>query len=227
MLNRSELLQRAVVTVPTAGSSPERNAIASRPKPPSNRLVVILVVAVGLGFVVLVAVAFGIRAFVAEAYEVRGLSMAPTLVEGERVLVRKDDVGPFERGAIIVYRSPEGGTDLIHRVIGLPFETVTLEGERVTIDGALLELDSIRPGVVRESLGPYHTEVHTFDQAGDEFPVDNRLVTHRLTASQYLVLGDNRGRALDSRYFGPIESGSVIGRVTRVYWPAAAARTLH
>jgi signal peptidase I len=44
----------------------------------------------------------------------------------------------------------------------------------------------------------------------------NRL---KLSASQYLPLGDNTLYSLDGRYFGPVERQHIVGPAFAVYWP--------
>ena len=38
-------------------------------------------------------------------------------------------------------------------------------------------------------------------------------------AGEYLVLGDNRADSEDSRCFGTIARGQIVGRVLARYWP--------
>jgi signal peptidase I len=49
-------------------------------------------------------------------------------------------------------------------------------------------------------------------QAG-EFPLT------KLANGYCFVLNDNRGHAEDSRSFGPVPLGDIIGRAEVVYWP--------
>src|SRR3954447_22152845 len=81
------------------------------------------------------------RSAVADWMYVPSGSMNPTIVEGDRILVDKSAYGwrvPFttvkltqgddpQRGDIVIFDSPEDGTTLVKRVIGLPGETVKMD----------------------------------------------------------------------------------------------------
>ena len=41
----------------------------------------------------------------------------------------------------------------------------------------------------------------------------------RLGNGEFFVMGDNRGHSTDSREFGPITSGRIIGRAWFRFWP--------
>jgi signal peptidase I len=90
------------------------------------------------------------RSAVADWMVVPSGSMNPTIVEGDRILVDKAAYGlrvPFTtvrlsagedplRGDIVIFDSPEDGTTLVKRVIGLPGDTVEMRQERLLVNGA-------------------------------------------------------------------------------------------
>lgn len=138
-----------------------------------------------------------IRFFIAQPFIVSGDSMVPTFESGQYLIV--DEISyrfeTPERGDIIIFRHPEeAGRILIKRIIGLPSETVTVEGDNVTIK------NSANPDGLKLTE-PYISSHSVFGK-----------VEATLTANQYFVLGDNRPNSLDSRFFGPIEKKLIIGR---------------
>ena len=121
--------------------------------------------------------------------------MAPTLSDGDWV-VAKRRTGPLERGSIVIFPDPAGsGMQLVKRVIGLPGETIGIEGGRVTVDGALLA-DRWANGMTRPE--------GTWD-VGD---------------GQIWLLGDNRAHSVsDGRVLGPTDLDDVEWVVVARYWP--------
>jgi signal peptidase I len=111
----------------------------------------------------------------------------------------------FGRGDIVVFHTPPeaavrcgvGGT-FVKRVIGLPGEVVSERGGYVYINGQRLDEPYIKP-----------------DRRDSEPP----RAWPRLPASSYFVIGDNRSQSCDSRVWGPLPKGNVIGRVFLRYWP--------
>ena len=172
-----------------------------------------------LALLVFLAVRAGLQNF-----RVEGLSMYPTLDNGDHILVNKlayaeidmerlADFVPFvnaeagekrgvfggpARGDIIVFESPANAADdLIKRVIGLPGERVEILNGRVYINGRLLE-------------EPYITEPW-----GDSRP---EIV---IPARHYYVMGDNRNSSQDSRSgrIGLIPRERIVGKALLTYWP--------
>ena len=43
-----------------------------------------------------------------------------------------------------------------------------------------------------------------------------------LKKGEYFVLGDNRARSYDSRYFGPISRNEIVGKLSIRVWPLSA-----
>ena len=99
------------------------------------------VTAVLLGPAVIVGVALGLRTFAVEAFKIPSPGMAPTLIPGDHIWVRKSAYGwrerrVPERGDIVVFPSPERpASDFVQRVIGLPGDTITLQQGVVFING--------------------------------------------------------------------------------------------
>ena len=148
-------------------------------------------------------VALLIKTFLLQSFYIPSRSMEPTLRIGDRVLVNKLSykVHDINRGDIVVFERPKDEPpdaikDLIKRVIGLPGETVSTQNGQVYIDGRPLDEPYLPAGTVTDNLPP--TKV----------PDD-----------EVFVMGDNRGDSRDSRYFGPIDEGLIVGRAFVRIWP--------
>lgn len=159
-----------------------------------------------------VLLALVIKAFVLQAFFIPSLSMSPTLAKGDRVLVNKlayrfGDVG---RGDIVVFERPASERtsdipDLIKRVIGLPGESIVIRDDTVYVDGTALGEGYLAPGVVTSSTStPY--------RCSDDDPCV-------VPPGQVWVMGDNRPDSKDSRYFGPIDESTIVGRAFVRVWP--------
>ena len=130
------------------------------------------------------ALALTLKTYVAEAYEIKGRSMEPTFLTGQRVVVLKAfyDIQRFD---IVVFTSTEDASkDLIKRVVGLPGETLRVSGGKVYVNGKR----------VQETYGVRHDARELLE----EFPET------RIPPDHYYVLGDNRPDSHDSRYFEAI-----------------------
>lgn len=146
--------------------------------------------------------------------------MDPSLIAGDQFFALKDrKKHPIERGAIVVYRHPESGLNLVQRVIGLAGDTITVEGTAITINGSTLATapcpDDPSPSCVLESLGNHRWRVRSGLRINGtwEIPPD----------SMFLV-GDNLDNSYDSRTFGAISMDNVVGvaRVIHFSWPNVA-----
>jgi signal peptidase I len=158
-----------------------------------------------------------VQAFVAQPYKVQQRSMESTLFSGQYVLVDKltPRWAPYSRGDIVVFDPPAswaaetGGVPLIKRVIGLPGDQLELRAGKVLVNGdALPEPYVNTDGGAAQSTDPYPDGPSQWlVPAGDLF-----------------VMGDNRENSADSRTFGPIEIGHVVGRAWLRYWPITTFR---
>jgi signal peptidase I len=173
-----------------------------------------------------------IRSSAFEAFEIPVSSEAPTLLPGDRVLVNKTTYQRrfVRRGDEVVFRAPsEPGLNWVKRVIALPGDTVEVKGNEVFVNGQQLP----REPAPRASLGAAAQQVKgdLFEEtnagrryrilfAADTKPLPDYPRT-KVPEGTCFVLGDNRNNSHDSREFGFVAVGDVLGEVQYRYWPAA------
>ena len=144
-----------------------------------------------------------LRAYVFQMAYVPSDSMAPTLREGDRIIISKLAYrhDPPARGDIVAFVREDGL--YVKRVIAVAGEAVAIAQRRVYVDG--------------EPLGEDYTE----GAAVMERPMGGVVPDEHL-----FLLGDNRDRSEDSRDWGPIPLSALIGRATYVVWPIGRMRRL-
>lgn len=147
-------------------------------------------------------------AFVGQRTKVDGSSMEPTLSDGDNLIVDKISYrfrDPQRFDIIVFPFKYKENTYYIKRIIGLPGETVQIDGEgNIYINGELLE----------ESYG---REIIRADKIG----IAAQPVL--LGEDEYFVMGDNRNNSQDSRteVVGNIRREDIIGRAWVRIWPIA------
>jgi len=160
-----------------------------------------------VGWVVFLAVivvfSTAVRAFALQTYYVPTPSMTPTLMPGDRIIVDKLS-GTIHRGDIVVFHdvpADRGGPPtLVKRVIGLPGERISSRGDTVLIDGRPIG-EPWLPRLVGEC-------------AQSAFMI--RPTT--IAPEHYFVMGDCRGDSGDSRFFGTVPVGNIVGKVDLIIW---------
>jgi signal peptidase I len=134
--------------------------------------------------------------YVIRATEVEGVSMAPTLYSGDRLLLERfafRHVWP-DRGEIVAIQMPYDEGMIVKRVVARPGEQVQILDGKVWINGGLLPEPYLPPGVAT-GLGMLTTNAYVVGRGC------------------FFVLGDNREQSLDSRYFGAVNGEWIVGRV--------------
>ena len=210
-----------------------------------------LLIAYGLMPIAASLAALGIRGFLYQPFQSASASMLPTLQVGDTYFVAKFayGYGPFslpfglpapalsvghapQRGDIVVFRHPDGRSDWVKRIIGLPGETVEMVDGEVRINGRALPqrasgvaeivMDDVpmTASAFEERLSDgrsYTTYRIEHDPAGGTMPAKT------LPDDAYFVLGDFRSNSVDSRHaqLGLVTRDRLIGRADYVYWDGA------
>ena len=162
-------------------------------------------------------IAIILTAFIIQSYQVDGQSMEVSLQNHDRLIVDKmprtwsritrHQYVPA-RGDIVIFNQtglPDSffQKQLIKRVIGLPGERVSISNGQVTVYNS-----NSQSGFNPDKLGKYTITAPTVSDKHDWVVADDEI----------FVLGDNRGNSEDSRYFGPVKTNAIVGKLlVRIY----------
>jgi len=170
----------------------ERSAASGLLREVAEVLVLAIILYVGISFAV-------------QAVHVEGLSMFATLDNDDYLIANKIDyrLHAPQRGDIIILRPPtNNSTDFIKRVIALPGERLLIRGAAVYINGRRLH-------------EPYLPEAWIQSTDWPCGGCDGKV----MGPNEYFVMGDNRNRSQDSRFFGPITRDRIDGKAWFRIWP--------
>ncbi len=184
-----------------------------------NKWYAYLIAFVLLSLVVEEALDITRKEVIAQSYRIPSGAMIPTLQIGDRILVDKLAYGvhiPFwghymvryrkpERGDIVIFAYPKDRSkDFIKRVIGLEGDLLEIRKKKVYIDGQLVKDPHAHFEDGEILLGPFRSR----DNYGPETVPENNV----------FVLGDNRDRSHDSRFWGFLDIRDVKGKAFIIYW---------
>ena len=155
------------------------------------------------------------RLWVLIPYRLPTLSMEPSVAKGSYFFVfqlayrRPSDV---RRGDIVAYRVEvfEKRDTYLKRVIALPGDRVSTQGERVFVNQVELQREPVssetNKRVLRESNGGASYLIQFIPA-----PHSPRDVEVVVPEGCFFVMGDNRMHSLDSRYTGCVRFEDIIG----------------
>ncbi|HWX54789.1 MAG TPA: signal peptidase I [Verrucomicrobiae bacterium] len=183
---------------------------------------------------IIVIVLFAIT-FVVQASVVPSESMENTLLVGDYVLADKFEVGdggparwlfPYRdirRGEIVVFHFPlDASQYLVKRVVGVPGDHIRMKDGITYVNGEALKEDYAIHSVGDRDFYRDNFPSQLWAAAMDVRWRTNllRYVVHGdlvVPEGEYFVLGDNRDRSWDSRYWGFVPRANVVGRPLLVY----------
>jgi len=161
---------------------------------------------------VALVLALAARQWVFQTFSIPSESMVPTLDVGDRIVVQKIfwSWHDIKQGDIVVFSRPPHDTqctgpeseDLVKRVIALPGQTIYSASGKVFVDGRQLN----------ESYLPKP------DPLGRPIPGASAQHPYRVPAGDFYVMGDNRAVSCDSRYWGPVQGSTIVGKVVLLLW---------
>jgi len=175
----------------------------------------------GEALVVAILLAVAIRGAVVQAFKIPSGSMLPTLQIGDHLLVSKFLYGvriPYtgtrvfrirspRRGDIVVFAYPQDDSkDFIKRVIGVPGDQVEIRDKKVIINGEPID----------DPWG-VHVDRATYPEGYENGRRDN-FGPVTVPPGEYFMMGDNRDRSYDSRFWGFVEDARIKGKAFIMYW---------
>jgi signal peptidase I len=185
--------------------------------------------------VTIILLLFGTTTLV-QAFVIPTGSMEDTLLVGDHLLVDKLAYAPsgpvskhilpyceIKRGDIIVFRYPvDIRQTFVKRCIGIPGDHIKLINKQLILNGkAVTEpyvyhktdaIDSYRDNF------PGEPNVHIAETAQDMLLNHVQHGEVVVPPDSYFAMGDNRDLSLDSRYWGFVPRGNIIGKPLIIYW---------
>ncbi len=164
----------------------------------------------------------GLPVFFIQAFVVPTATMEDTLLTGDRLLVQHFPKPKPARGDLIVFVYPiDRRQTFVKRVIGVPGDRIRISNKIVYRNGAALG----EPYAVHKTdyIDAYRDNFPSEPDVALNAPVEEMLRKHVLNGEvvvperEYFVLGDNRDLSLDSRYWGFIDAGDLIGKPLLIY----------
>ncbi len=169
--------------------------------------------------IIAVLIALVVRSFVVQAFKIPSASMEPTLLIGDHLLVNRlsyvmkvpftDKVifslGDPQRGDVVVFRYPmDRSKDFIKRLIATGGDTVQIKSKKIYINGQ--KVDDPHAYFADDSIIPA-----SFSPRDNFGPVT-------VPKGYFLVMGDNRDRSYDSRFWGFVKKEDFVGRALIIYF---------
>jgi signal peptidase I len=134
-------------------------------------------------------------------FRMKASSMLPTISNNDLIMADKSYFrkNKIQHGNIVLYK--HNNKTWLHRIIGLPGDTISLHGDTVYLNNILLK------------------EPYTRFDSGSYLPPNYPKLKEELVIpeNQIFVMGDNRNKAFDSRYWGFLPMIDIRGKALYIY----------
>lgn len=185
-------------------------------------------------FFPLLAFVFVLRSFLYEPFQIPSSSMVPTLEVGDFILVNKFNyglrlpvartqvatIGAPDRGDVVVFFPPhKNDTYYIKRVIGTPGDRIEYRDKVLTVNGEPVPrewLAEVPEGRSRFAVGLESVAGDSYLMQVDQGrPARDFSVT--VKPGHYFMMGDNRDNSSDSRVWGQVPEGDIVGQAVAIW----------
>jgi signal peptidase I len=199
-----------------------------------------LVVEYARAFFPVILFVFLLRSFLVEPFRIPSGSMMPGLLAGDFILVNKYtyglrlpvinrmavNLGAPKRGDVMVFRFPgDPSVNYIKRVVGLPGDRIVYRDKKLFINNEPMPQTPAGDYTYSES-GNHMIFARILKEQIDGVEHDILLgegpnpgtLEFSVPEGQYFVMGDNRDRSNDSRYWGMVPEANVVGRAFLIWF---------
>ena len=200
------------------------------------------------GFLWVILFALTVRWLLVEPYRIPSGSMIPSLAVGDQIFVNKLSYGvrvPFTTNQLIEFSEPTRGDvavfvcpdtpelNYIKRIVALAGDEVVVRNGILSVNGEVLSRESQGDKVFQDR----HFESSTwFEFNALEETEGNHGVSYEVLADNarpaptrdfgpfvvpdghVFMMGDNRDHSRDSRVFGAVPVGHIMGRAMFIWW---------
>lgn len=166
-----------------------------------------------------------IKTSIVEAYKIPSGSMEDTLLVGDFLLANKFIYGsrvpiPFldihlpavrdpEPGDVVIFKFPKDPSiNYIKRCIAVGGQTVEIRNKQVYVDGVPVPLPD---------HGKYQTSIFQHP-SGTQMGTRDNMPLMTVPMDSLFVMGDNRDRSSDSRFWGFVPRANILGKAMMVHW---------
>ncbi len=180
-----------------------------------------------------------LRTFLIQSFYISSGSMEPTLLIGDVLMVSKASYGAKvpgttvrlpgwdepSRGEIVIFRPEhDPDTDVVKRLVGMPGDTLEMRDRVLYLNG-----ERYREPYVKHEEPSGRNETHPWMtwqyaallpavNADGYTPSRDDWGPIVVPDDRYFVMGDNRERSLDSRFWGFLEDWRIRGKVSFLYY---------
>lgn len=192
-----------------------------------------IIVEYSISFFPVLLLVLVLRSFLVEPFQIPTGSMIPTLAIGDFILVNKYaygirlpvlgtkiiGVGEPKNGDVMVFIPPHESKYFIKRVIGIPGDRIGYKEKKLYINGK----EATQEFVAR--LPPHNPSYLLYREkiGEEEHYIQKNLIQHEelrewdIPEGYYFMMGDNRDRSSDSRFWGLVPEENIVGKAFAIW----------